>query len=225
DQYLCVRALSDLLKGGENIVVDGGGTNVYITFQGFKVKPDQRVMLTSSLGAMGSGLPEALGAYFANGRPTICLVGDGSFMLNVQELSTIRRHNIPMKIFVFNNGGYVSIRETQSGFLGARFAGSSEEGGLHLPSFTKVAEAFEIPAMAITDRSRVASEMAKFLAWDGPGLCEIVLSPLQAVRPRQNFAARPDGTNVAMPLDQMFPPLPDDTLRTLSPWTVGAGRG
>ena len=118
--YVFMDRLSDELNGEDIIVVDGGGTIDQVAFQAFRTKQGQRLFACVGLGAMGSGLPEAVGACLAgNRRRTICLVGDGSLQLNIQELQTILHHKLPVKIFVLCNEGYTSIRATQDGFLGA----------------------------------------------------------------------------------------------------------
>jgi acetolactate synthase-1/2/3 large subunit len=140
--YIFMEALSNLTDSEDIVVVDGGGTNLYISFQGYRVKQGQRLTLSSGICAMGTGLPESIGACFANNRKrTICTIGDGSLQLNIQEFQTIVHHNLPIKIFVMNNRGYLAIRHTQREFLDSNYVGSCPEGSLTLPDFVAVAEA------------------------------------------------------------------------------------
>lgn len=223
DQYAFVRALSGELAEGDVVTVDGGGTNVYIAFQALAVKPGQRVVMSSGLCSMGSGMPEAIGAAFASGRRTVCLVGDGSFMLNLQELATIRHHNLPIKVFVFNNAGYVSIRDTQSGFLEGRFFGSSAQGGVAVPDIRRLAAAFDLPTLRLDDKDDFIEPLRAFLAADGPGVCEVVISPGQEVRPRQSFRLMDNGAYAPAALDDMAPHLDEAQWRALNPWRAAAG--
>ncbi len=117
--YVFVDTLSDELEKDDVIVVDGGGTALYMSFQGTKIKEGQRLVVSSGIAAMGTGLPESIGACFANSRKrTICMTGDGSLQFNIQELQTIVHHKLPIKIFVFNNRGYLAIRHTQAQLFG-----------------------------------------------------------------------------------------------------------
>lgn len=204
--YVFIDTLSDELGNDDLIVVDGGGTNVYASFQALKVKEGQRVVLSSGLAAMGSGLPESIGACFARGRKrTVCLCGDGSMQLNIQELQTILHHNLPVKIFVFNNGGYLSIRGTQNEFLEGRRFGSEAEGGMSLPDFVKVAEAYGMKTSRITSHSELQQKIRHVLEIPGSILCEIMVSRNQEVIPRQGFISKPDGTFAPRPLEDMYP--------------------
>jgi len=138
--YSFVSKIADLASASDTLVVDGGGTNVYVAYQAFRLKPGQRMILSTGLCSMGSGLPEAIGAAFAkpDGR-ILCFYGDGSFQLNIQELQTILHHRLPVKIFLFDNNGYLSIRHTQNEFLEGNLVGSTAEGGMSLPDYRKVA--------------------------------------------------------------------------------------
>ncbi len=204
--YVFVDTLSEMLDRRDVVVVDGGGTVVYNAFQAFKTKPGQRLMISAGLCAMGTGLPESVGACFASGkRRTICFCGDGSLQLNIQELQTIVHHKLPVKIFIFNNGGYLSIRHTQRDFLGGRYVGSQAQGGVSLPDAVKIAKAYGL-ATARVSRSR---ELVKKVRWvlnrPGPVLCEIRMPQDQDVVPRLGFNRKPDGTYAARPLEDMAP--------------------
>ena len=203
--YVFMDRLSDELDGNDIVVVDGGGTIDQVAFQAFRVKQGQRFFACVGMGAMGSGLPEAVGACFGGGgRRTICLVGDGSMQLNVQELQTILHHNLPIKIFVLCNDGYTSIRATQEGFLGGNYVGSEASGGVSLPDYAKIAKAYGVPAFRI-DRHADLGILREVLETDGPCLCEIVSCKEDQPLPRQGFERQPDGTNAPRPLEDMFP--------------------
>lgn len=204
--YVFIDVLSNELLGDEVVVVDGGGTNLYISFQSFKVKRGQRLILSSGICSMGTGLPESIGACFANGkRTTICLSGDGSLQLNIQELQTIVHHNLPIKIFVMNNGGYLAIRHTQAAFLECNYIGSSVDGGLSLPDFQKVANAYGIKTARINNNADILEKIRWTLEEQGPVFCEIMVSPEQQLIAQQGFDLNPDGTYSPRPLEDMYP--------------------
>jgi len=204
--YDFVRALSELSDGDDVIVVDGGGTNVYVAYQTFKIKGRQRMILSTGLCAMGSGLPESIGACYGSGkRRTLCLCGDGSLQLNIQELETIRHHNLPIKIFVTDNSGYLSIRHTQKEFLKGNYIGSALSGGVSLPDYTKVAAAYGLPVVSIDRSEDLHQGISEALSTKGPLLCVVKCSPDQEVIPRQGFDRKPDGTFAPRPLEDMAP--------------------
>ncbi len=216
NQYVFLQTLDEQLNVDDTIVVDGGGTVVYSTFQTMKLRRNQRILYSGGIGAMGTGLPESVGADFAinNGR-IICMIGDGSFQFNIQELQTIRHHNLPVKIFVFNNGGYLSIRQTQAEFLNGNFIGSFAAGGMSLPNYQKVAAAYEIPAVRVESHTDLQEKIRWTLDQPGPVVCEIMIDPEQELIPRQGFVKRPDGTGFARPLEDMYPYLDRAEFRDL----------
>lgn len=204
--YVFIDVLSAELDNQDVIVVDGGGTNLYISFQAFKVKEGQRLATSSAIAAMGTGLPESIGACFARNKGrTICLTGDGSIQLNIHELQTIMHHKLPVKIFVMNNNGYLAIRHTQKAFLGSNFTGSSLGGGISLPNYQKVAKAYGLKTIRITKNIDILKAIRFTLTTPGPVLCEIMVSPEQELIATQGFDKNPDGTFSARPLEDMYP--------------------
>ena len=160
--YAFNDAMTRLLPPGTCMVIDGGGTALYTGFQSSHVKEGSRLICSMSMSAMGSGLPEAIGACLANDRKlTTCLIGDGSLMLNLQELQTIATHRLPIKIFVINNGGYLAIRQTQKAFQDGRYYGVGGDD-LEFAHPSALADCFNIPY-------RSHSEDA--LSIDGPVVC------------------------------------------------------
>jgi acetolactate synthase-1/2/3 large subunit len=214
--YSFVDLLSERLDKNDTITVDGGGNVVYISFQGLTLKKGQRIVLSTGLCSMGSGLPECIGACFARDRKrTICLVGDGSMQLNIQELQTIMHHNLPIKIFVFNNAGYLSIRQTQDGFLQSSYIGSNDEGGMSLPNYLEIAKAYGINSTRFQKFSEIAKGLQGILDSKKPELCEIMISPKQEIIPRRDFVRREDGTFVPLPFEDLSPRLPRAEFRRL----------
>ncbi len=209
NSYVFVDRLSDLLRGDEVIVVDGGGTNLFTSFQAFKVKGSQRLTTSSGICAMGTGLPESVGAAWAEpNKKIICLCGDGSMQFNIQELQTIVHHRLPVKIFIINNGGYLAIRHTQQEFLKSRYVGSGPRGGVSLPDFVKIAKAYGIQAIRIHGHRELSQKIQQILKAPGPFLCDVMVSPDQHVYPRVGFTENIRGTFSPRPLEEMHPFLP-----------------
>lgn len=213
--YVFMEKLSNKLYG-ESIVVDGGGTNLYISFQGLKTKKGQRLLVSSAIASMGTGLPESIGACLADNRQTvICLSGDGSMQFNIQELQTVLNYNLPVKIFVMNNQGYLAIRHTQKAFLESNFAGSSDNGGVKLPDFKKVAQAYGIETVLIKNNSEIDRGIESMMSNSKPMLCELIVNPEQDLICTQTFKANPDGTFSPRPLEDMAPLLDRDEFNKL----------
>lgn len=204
--YLFLDILSETMSSKDLIVVDGGGTIVQIAFQALKTKSGQRLIIDAGLCAMGSGLPQSIGAYFAHQGNVICLCGDGSLQFNVHELQTIAHHNLPVKLFVFNNDGYLSIRHTQKGFLDSNYYGSSPEGGVSLPDTLKIAEAYGIQAIRMSDPDQRTGEIVQsILRRPGPFICEVMVPKDLSVAPKQGFRKNKNGTFSPAPLEEMHP--------------------
>jgi acetolactate synthase-1/2/3 large subunit len=222
NSYAFADILSDQLQPSDYVVVDGGGTALYTGFQGMKLKEGQRMTCSSAMSSMGTGLPESIGTCLANGKQrTICIIGDGSLQLNIQELETIVHHQLPIKIFVINNDGYLAIRHTQAGFLESNFVGTDEAGGLSLPDSVKIAQAYGAKAIRVTE----THDLPKMISWvldeEGPVLCDIVVSPEQEMIVKQGFVSNPDGTFTPLPLEDMAPHLDRDEfseLMLVEPW-------
>lgn len=141
----------------------------------------------------------------------ICMAGDGSIQMNIQELQTIRHHNLPIKVFVLNNGGYLSIRQTQSAFFGLA-VGEGAESGVSCPDFVKVAAAYGLPSCRI-EAADFRSELQSFLDAPGPGVCEVMLDRNQGFEPKLSSRRLPDGRMVSSPLEDMAPFLDREDLR------------
>ncbi len=135
------------------------------------------------------------------------MCGDGSMQLNIQELQTVAHHNLPVKIFIFNNEGYLAIRHTQDGFLDSSYVGSDTSGGVSLPDFIKVAEAYGIKAKRVFNFGELEKGMRWALESEGPVVCEVMIARDQEVVPRQGFMKASDGTYKPTPLEDMYPHL------------------
>ena len=188
----------------DDVVVCGDATACIVTFQTARIRMGQRLFSNSGSASMGHDLPAAIGAAVArDGKRVICLAGDGSVQFNIQELQTIYHHRLPVKIFVLNNDGYLSIRTTQSTFF-KNMVGESPASGVSFPDFARVACAYGIPATRIetvADFSRIQ----QMLNTPGPALCEVMLDPAQEFEPRLKSRQLPDGTMVSPALEDMYP--------------------
>ncbi len=204
NQY--VRTLTEQAPDDTCLVVDGGGTALYAGFQSSFLKKNSRIICSSAISAMGTGLAETIGASkFAGFSKFLCVIGDGSFLMNVQDLQTIQQDNINVVISVINNNGYLAIRHTQKEFLGGRFFGTHPEWKLKMPSIEKIASAFEIPYVRLDRADCIDSAVQNLLATAGPIICEVVVDEDQDVLFKQGYRANADGTFSPQPLSEMVP--------------------
>jgi acetolactate synthase-1/2/3 large subunit len=210
--YCFADALFDELDGND-IVVTGDGTACITTFQAAKLRRGQRLFSDSGSAPMGFDLPAAIGACVgAGGKRVVCVTGDGSIMLNLQELQTIRGYELPIKIFVLNNNGYHSIRQTQRNFFPGNDVGSGPESGVTFPSFERVAYGFDLSFFRCCDHDSLAATICATLGSNGPAICEVVLDLAQPFAPKVSSKRLPDGRMVTAPLEDMAPFLPRDEL-------------
>ena len=208
------QALSDELPAQSLIVTGSSGLAIEFFYTGFQNKEGQRVFLTSGLGAMGYGLPAMIGAYMASDRrPFVGIESDGSLMMNLQEMQTIASHKIPLRLFVFNNNGYASIRNTQRNYFDARYVGSGPAGKLDIPDLVALAKTFGWDAFRIEDAGDLHDGLQRALAHDGPLLVDVKLINDEALFPKSAALPQADGSMRSMPLEDMSPLLPRDEFR------------
>lgn len=207
NSYRFMEAINRLLKPDSCIVTDVGGYACSAQ-QVLRLSPPQRMMSSGGLGEMGCGIPAAIGASFArNKQEVICMVGDGSAMINLQELQTIAHHQLPIKIFVFNNGGYLMIRKTQDLILEGRHYGVSSDNGLSVPDFRRVASAFGIASVGIQTWEDYRRLIPYIMGETHPVLVEVFMHPEQPIVPKLNPIKREDGTLGTPRFDQLSPVL------------------
>jgi acetolactate synthase-1/2/3 large subunit len=212
--YVLVDVLSDLC-GPEDVLAPGSsGACSDIFLQCFRLKKGQRVVNSPTLGAMGTGLPGTIGACLASGRRrTICVNGDGGFQLNIQDLETVRRLNLPIKYFILCNGNYASIITSQKTHFQGRLVGSDPSSHLTLPDIRKVAEAYGIASCEIRNHEGIVEKVRDVLSSPGPIVCAVNVSADQVTAPRATSMIRPDGAIVSLPMEDMAPRLPRDEFR------------
>jgi acetolactate synthase-1/2/3 large subunit len=207
NSYQFLDKLADLTTPSD-VLVTGNGLDAASFFQVYRVKRGQRAF-DSGWGSMGWDLPMAVGACVGAGRArTICVAGDGSIQWNIQELLTLKRYRLPVKIFVFNNHGYQSIRATQTNFFEGRLVGADYGSGVDNPDFEKLAAAYHLGYGRIDSHAEMERGICSALSTDGPTLYEVKISPAQGISPKASAFRRPDGTFESRPLEDMAPFLP-----------------
>ena len=191
-------------------VVTSNGIAYTSTFQAIPIRQGMRMFSNEACASMGYGLPAAIGAAFAfdGVRETVCFEGDGSIQMNVQELQTLVNYQLPVKLFVYNNGGYLSIKTTQKAFFEGRFMGSEAGSGVVLPSFEKLAAAYGLPYFRLSNNQELDAKLPEVFAVKGPVLVEVMLDPFEVLGPKAASKKLPDGTMVSAPLEDMAPFLP-----------------
>lgn len=206
--YYFIHRLSELMKEGD-VCVTANGTAIVASIQAAVIKENQRYFSNSGDASMGYDLPAAIGACIANNKKsTICLAGDGSIMMNLQELQTVVHNNLPLKIFILNNDGYSSIKQTQNNFFDGRNTGAGQTSGVSLPDFVKTANAFNIEAFRLENPDNIDSSIIKMLESEKPMVCEVVVNPDYIFTPKLSSKKLPDGTMISPSLEDMYPFLP-----------------
>lgn len=210
--YAFIQYLSSSLPEG-NLTVVSNGSACVVGSHNYVIKKDARFLINSGVASMGYGLPAAIGACRANeDKMTICIEGDGSIMMNLQELQTVLTNKLPIKLFLINNEGYHSIRQTQNNLFGehTKVGIGPESGDLSFPDFGKLAQAFGYPYIAAHSNEEMKQAVDKALAADGTVFCEIFVSPEQVFEPKSATKRLEDGTLVSPPLEDLAPFLPKE---------------
>ncbi|MFA5171896.1 MAG: thiamine pyrophosphate-binding protein [Sulfuriferula sp.] len=207
--YQFSDVMSDEIAEDMLIVTGSSGLGVEAFYTAFRNKPGQRVFLTSGLGSMGYGLPAAIGACLSAGETRmVAIESDGSLQLNIQELATLRGLNLPIILFIMNNQGYASIRNTQRNYFQERYVATGPEGNLTLPDLQEIAQAYGIPSMRIDDVTTLQSGIRTALSQPGPFICEVMLMPNETLWPKVAAIPQANGSMISMPLEDMSPLLP-----------------
>lgn len=208
--YIFIDKLFAHLDNKDRIIC-GNGAACVITFQAAKIKQGQRMFTNSGCAAMGYGFPAAIGVAISdNSNRTICIDGDGSVMMNIQELATMAYNKLNIKLFILNNNGYLSIRQTQRNLFQPPFIGIDSESGVGFPNFEKLADAFGIKYFKLDNEKTADSVYEDVLNYDGPCICETVVDSNQNFEPKSSSKVLPDGRIVSPSLDDMAPFLDRD---------------
>jgi len=212
--YFVIRKITEQLQSSD-IIVSANATPLICLFQAGELK-GQRVIMNSGSASMGYGLPCAIGSSARGGR-TICFEGDGSIMMNLQELETVAFNKLPIKIFLLNNSGYSSIRQTQKNFFNGQMTGSGEDSGVGMPDFCKLADGFGLKNIKITSPDGLEEKIKEVLEHDEPVLCEIQIEKDYIFTPKLSSKTLEDGTIISPSLENMYPFLSDDEYRENMP--------
>ena len=183
--YSFIRVLSDYCKANSIIIPDDGGHLTW-TMQAFKIKKGQRLFSAYGNSPMGYSLPASIGAAFSQRNKTIiCIDGDGSLMINVQDLFLVSKHNLNIKIFIINNDGYGIIRQFQSSYMGKRYEASKK--GLENPNFKKIAQSYNLPYELISNQRTMSSKVKNIMNKKGPRFIEVKIDANQTISPKLEF--------------------------------------
>ena len=212
--YCFIRELSERLPE-DYITVVGNGSACVVGSQCYTIKKGQRFLINSGVASMGYDLPAAIGACFANGgRELCCITGEGSIQMNLQELQTIIHHRLPIKIFVINNQGYHSIRQTQKSFFGEPLVGiGADSGDLSFPSMERLAGAYGYPYCRCGSNAELKETFDRVFAHSGPVICEVAVSTSQKFEPKSATKKLEDGSLVSAPLEDLAPFLSREELK------------
>jgi acetolactate synthase-1/2/3 large subunit len=211
--YCFVTALTEQLPPGQ-VTVTANGAACVCTFQAARIRENQVLFSNSGCASMGYDLPAAIGACLgAGGAKVVCLAGDGSIQMNLQELQTIVNYRLPIKIFLFNNSGYHSIRQTQENFFGRPLVGCDVGSGISFPDMEKLASAYGIPFVRCASHGELHGAIAATMAGDEPFICEVMIDPAQPFAPKLSSFRLPDGKIVSRPLEDLAPFLDRDEFR------------
>ncbi len=214
NSFVFSEALAQESSEGDLVVPGSSGAAIDTFWIAFRNKRGQRVFSTGGLGAMGFGIPAALGACVAGGRRrTITVDGDGGFQLNIQELATVAHLSLPIKYFVLNNQGYGSIRSMQRNHFKGHLVACDASSRLGLPDTLRVAQAYGLSTFRITSQEALSEQVRGVLNHPGPAVCEVIMDPDQVVGPRVSSVVRPDGSMVSRPLEDMWPFLDREELK------------
>jgi len=203
--YVFITELSNQMVEGDKVVT-GNGSACVIGFQSMNIKRKQRLFTNSGCAAMGYGFPAAIGCCVAiPGERIICLDGDGSFQMNIQELQTVVYNKLNLKLFILNNGGYHSIRQTQMNIFEPPLVGVSDGNGISFPDMEKIAYAYGIPYVEIDTLETIKERIGEALEKEGPVICEVFCDPEQIFQPKLSSKVLSDGTMVSPEIDDMYP--------------------
>ena len=213
NSYDFIDVLSDVLNKDDIIVTDMGLSFVG-THQAFKIKKGQRLFTNSGHAPMGWGLPAAIGAYYASKKKRIiCLTGEGGLQMNIQEFATIMHNKLPIKTFIYNNGGYLTIKQTQQLGFNSRIMGSNSETGLSFPNYKKIANSHKIKYSKIINNKNLKSKIKKIISNNSPQICELMLDHNQEQMPKAINKRLPNGKSVPTKFEDMYPFLLSDEIK------------
>jgi acetolactate synthase-1/2/3 large subunit len=204
--YVLVDEVSKQLSSNDVVVPCSSGSGADITSQTLRTKKGQRVLNSPGLGSMGFGVPQTIGTCIASGhKRTICFNGDGGFQLNIQELETIKRLQLPIKFLYLNNQGYLSIKVSQNNYFNGRLVATDDTSGLTLPDIQKIAYAYGIKSNRILNHDGLEKGVREMLESEGPFICEVMIDPEEQVSPKVKSMIGANGKMISKPLEDLAP--------------------
>lgn len=213
NSFYFMEILSSVLTDN-NIIVTDMGTSYTCTMQSLQMNGKSRLFTSSACCSMGFGLPGAIGAYYADSQKDIILIsGDGGLQMNIQELQTVIHNNIPLKIFILNNNGYLAITLMQDNLFNGNYIGSNNKSGISSPNFTKLAEAYGFKTFKLENNTELENNINLVLDTKGPVLCEIMMTENQLLIPRVQSSKDADGKIISNSLENMFPYLKETEIK------------
>jgi acetolactate synthase-1/2/3 large subunit len=205
NSFYFMEVLSSVLTD-DNVIVTDMGTSYTCTMQSLQMNGKNRLFTSSACCSMGFGLPGAIGAYYADPQKDIILIsGDGGLQMNIQELQTVIHNNVPLKIFVLNNNGYLAITLMQDNLFNGNYIGSNNKSGISSPNFTKLAEAYGFKTFKLKNNTELEDNINLVLNTEGPVLCEIMMTENQLLIPRVQSSKDTEGKIISTSLENMFP--------------------
>ena len=214
NSYFFIKKLSQKLNKNDIIITDMG-FSFTTTHQALEIRGNQKLYTNSGHAPMGWGLPAAIGAYYSNKNKKsniICISGEGGFQMNIQELATIMHNKIPMKIFIFNNGGYLTIKQTQILGFNSRIMGADKKSGISFPNYEKISRAHSIEYKKLTKHNNLENEIKKVLKSKKAFICELIMNPNEEQIPKAVNRRNEDGISIPAKLEDMYPFLSKDEL-------------
>lgn len=212
NNYCFIESIGKQLKPNELIVESNGVGPLNCMYQAFYVKTGQRIILNNGCAQMGYGLPAAIGVAFAVDKKqrVICFDGDGSIQLNIHELQVMKQHNLPIKLFIYNNDGYLSIKNTQNNLFSGKHVAVDKGSGVSCPNIIKIGKAYGIKTVKINNHSDMKEKIKSVLAYPGPIICEINAVRQLTLSPKLMAKKLPNGQFISPPLEDMGPFLSRD---------------
>ena len=216
NSYHFIEVLSSYLKENHVIVTDMG-TSYTCTHQALKTNGKNRLYTSSATCSMGFGLPGAIGSIIGDDSKEVILIsGDGGFQMNIQELQTVVQHNLPIKIFILNNNGYLAISLMQDNLFASDYVGSTPESGVSSPDFCEIGKAYGIKTFRLSNNQQLSNSIEELMKTKGPFICEIIMPPNQLLIPRVQSMKDKEGNIISPSLDIMFPFLSENEVKNIN---------
>ena len=221
DPFEFATELSAQLNNQDVVIPCSSGGGFTVMLQAFNLKYGQTMVSNKGLASMGYGLSAAIGASESTQKRTILVEGDGGFAQNLQELGTVKQRDPNLKIFIFSNNGYASIRMTQRNYFGGAYLGCDIDTGLGMPNWEFIAKAYDMPFFEIDDPMRMPDQIGLILDKDGPCMVILKIDPEQTFYPKITSRVLPDGSMASNPLHLMSPDLSSEQIREFLPYLAG----